>query len=634
MQRRDSLGSTTKIPRLSKGSTRKFKTRRSQSSFSSASDVFAENESTKGQPDLSVSEMRLRSEKNFDGDQRRSAETGTASETLVDPFDEEEQTLIRPDFEPSEDLEREEVERTEETSERSEVEPREEVLFKGKSKSETKSHRWRGEYSHSSSTHSSLAKQSNNAMMSSISPSEEQPGSKIKKSWKSLYDERMASLPTVGLTSSYDYPETSHPDVNFTPCPRNDKNGKALSASPTRPMSDGITMGASSTFDRLMTSMSKQKGGASSSTRLQPQLTSSTLGLTPSFGATGDISDMFAGVMNGLDELRRDMTKRIDQVDERAHKGQENLRDELTHVKSQARVDQAQLIRNTDQCLAESLAQANKESYEREARMTREIERLLNDHDSTYAHTMTSLEKRLDAKSDLMMRKLDAILNGSSWQEHSNPRERSRHANVGDGTGSNTRAQQGSRTNYEPRNKERPRAAPQRPGWTNPVPPEADATPETRLPTVPQVSSVPDLTTVSQDTTMYASMFEPLNRSLETFITKLSKSTERGERSRRTLKKPKSYKDESDGCIDTWIEVMKLHFEEENLSKKQECSALTSNLEGTALSCVMAKRANERDSACKIFDILLNRFGSGVQGHQAMVKFEKRRQRDEESIDT
>ena len=132
---------------------------------------------------------------------------------------------------------------------------------------------------------------------------------------------------------------------------------------------------------------------------------------------------------------------------------------------------------------------------------------------------------------------------------------------------------------------------------------------------------------------MYASMFKPLNRSLETFITKLSKSTERGERSRRTLKKPKSYKDESDGCIDTWIEVMKLHFEEESLSKKQECSALTSNLEGTALNCVMAKRANERDSAHKIFDILLDRFGSGVQGHQAMVKFEKRRQRDDESIE-
>ena len=413
----------------------------------------------------------------------------------MDPFDEGERTLIRPDFETSEDLEREEVERTEETSERSEVEPREEVLFRGMSKSETKSHRWRREFSHPANTNSSLAKQSNNAMMSSISSSEEQPGSKAKKSWNSLYDERMASLRTEGLSSGYDHPEITHPDVNFTPCPRNDKSGKASSTSPTRPMSDGITMGASSTFDRLMTSMSKQKGGASSSTRLQPQLTSSSLGLTPPFGATGDISDMFAGVMNDLDELRRDMTKRIDQVDERAHQGRENLRGELTHVKSQARVDQAQLIRNTDQCLAESLAQANKESEE---------------------------------------------LDGSNWKERSNPRERSRHANDGDGMGSYARAQQSSRTNYEPRNRERPRAAPSRPGWTNPVPPEADATPETRLPTVPQVSSVPDLTTASQDTTMYASMFEPLNRSLETFTTKPSKSTERGERSRRTLKKPKS----------------------------------------------------------------------------------------------
>ena len=64
--------------------------------------------------------------------------------------------------------------------------------------------------------------------------------------------------------------------------------------------------------------------------------------------------------------------------------------------------------------------------------------------------------------------------------------------------------------------------------------------------------------------------------------------------------------------------MKKLHFEEESLSKKQECSALTSNLEGTALNCVMAKTANERDCA---FDILLNRFGSGVQEHQATVKF-------------
>ena len=79
-------------------------------------------------------------------------------------------------------------------------------------------------------------------MMSSMSPSKEQAASKAKKSWKSLYDERMASLQAEGLSSSYDQPEIAHPDVNFTPCPRNDMSRKASSASLTRPMSDGITM--------------------------------------------------------------------------------------------------------------------------------------------------------------------------------------------------------------------------------------------------------------------------------------------------------------------------------------------------------------------------------------------------------
>ena len=137
----------------------------------------------------------------------------------------------------------------------------------------------------------------------------------------------------------------------------------------------------------------------------------------------------------------------------------------------------------------------------------------------------------------------------------------------------------------------------------------------------------------SIDAMAMATAFEHLNRSLETFLTRLSRTNERSEKSRRVFKKPRCYKDESDGCIDTWIEVMKLHFEEEGLWERQECSALTSNLEGSALNCVMAKKQYQRNTAEKIFEILLNRFGSGVQGHQAMMRFEKRRQREDETID-
>ena len=114
------------------------------------------------------------------------------------------------------------------------------------------------------------------------------------------------------------------------------------------------------------------------------------------------------------------MTKRIDKLEEKAEQGHERLRDELTDVKSQARSDQAQLIRNTDQCLAESLALATKESQERDAK--------LNDHDNTYARTITSLEKRLDAKPDLMMQNLDEILSGSNRENRPAPMEGSRQA--------------------------------------------------------------------------------------------------------------------------------------------------------------------------------------------------------------
>ena len=140
MHRRDSLGTTTKILRLSTETIRKFKTRRSQSTASSISDVFADKAETKGQAGLSVSGMKLRGQNNLDGNQGRSGETGQG-------------TVVQGN------------------------------CCSGECPKQTKSNKWRKEQP-------SLVKQSKNAMMSSISPSEEQTSSKAKKSWNSLYDER------------------------------------------------------------------------------------------------------------------------------------------------------------------------------------------------------------------------------------------------------------------------------------------------------------------------------------------------------------------------------------------------------------------------------------------------------------
>ena len=49
------------------------------------------------------------------------------------------------------------------------------------------------------------------------------------------------------------------------------------------------------------------------------------------------------------------------------------------------------------------------------------------------------------------------------------------------------------------------------------------------------------------------------------------------------------YKDESDGSIDTRLEVMKPHNKEEILTESLEGGSFTSKMVGTALICLMTK---------------------------------------------
>ena len=122
---------------------------------------------------------------------------------------------------------------------------------------------------------------------------------------------------------------------------------------------------------------------------------------------------------------------------------------------------------------------------------------------------------------------------------------------------------------------------------------------------------------------------------MEAFANRNTDSSDRGSgKSSKTFKKPKEFKDDSDGCIDAWVEVMRLHLEQDNLNdERQACTAILSNLEDTALEFVVAKKEEERHTADKIFEILMNRFRSGMKSFQAMMRFEKRRQRDDESKD-
>ena len=66
---------------------------------------------------------------------------------------------------------------------------------------------------------------------------------------------------------------------------------------------------------------------------------------------------------------------------------------------------------------------------------------------------------------------------------------------------------------------------------------------------------------VAPDAMTWASTWEMTKKTLEAFATRNTESSDRSGKSRKTFKKPKEFKDVSDGCIDTWVEVMRLHLD-------------------------------------------------------------------------
>ena len=325
-----------------------------------------------------------------------------------------------------------------------------------------------------------------------------------------------------------------------------------------------------------------------------------------------------------------DLMAKLNQIDKKLKHSEEDrevIRKELRYNKHEYLDSYFNLAKATDERLKEMTDKVEATNKEREGNIKKDLQQLKNRYDDVNSQ-IGSLEKRLDTmsknqaeSSGAIQTKLDAILRNSTSQERP----------AADRT-------QGTRVDFvEPQRGKRQSTPLPLTRNTVSIAPTADKT-ITKSGNSNTTSGPGDSTASSNagpDAMTWASTWEMMNRTLEAFATRNTNSSDRRDgKSRKTFKKPKEFKDDSDGCIDTWVEVMRLHLEQDNLNdERQACTAILSNLEGTALKCVVAKKEEERDTADKIFEILLNRFGSGMKGHQAMMRFEKRRQRDDESID-
>ena len=424
-------------------------------------------------------------------------------------------------------------------------------------------------------------------------------------------------------------------------------------------------------IDKEKTSKQRVKARISTSTKLpgtdrvEPPL------VTPLVNNGAALEEALNNIVDSLGEQNEQMSIRMSELERAVHIERESLREEINRNRQEVGRSEKRLKERTDEHMAKNLSRMTREAKQRELRLRDDMEKLRIQQEQSLGTLDTKIDAMMERRTQAIMDRLDGLLSSKSGPKEGEPNSggpsreprvnfnehqkrktygstrgrgsSSGYATRGDGTlgpnsrtsstgnrqTSNERPTQGTHATGRSDSGNRGLASPRRShvGQAGNTHGDSDCrdTPHTE----PLTRCEDTQAGHSRD----ATAFEPLNRSLETFLTRLSRNNERSEKSRRVFKKPRCYKDESDGCIDTWIEVMKLHFEEEDLTERQECSALTSNLEGTALNCVMAKKQYQRDTAEKIFEILLNRFGSGVQGHQAMMRFEKRRQREDETID-
>ena len=428
-------------------------------------------------------------------------------------------------------------------------------------------------------------------------------------------------------------------------------------------------------IDNEKTSRQRVKARISTSTKLPGTDRVTPPLVTPLVDNGAALEEALNNIVGSLGEQNEQMSIRMSELERAVHIERESLREEINRNRQEVGRSEKRLKERTDEHMTKNLSRMTREAEQRELRLRADMEKLRIQQEQSLGSLDTKIDAMMERRTQAIMDRLDGLLSSKSGPKEGEPNSggpsreprvnfnehqrrktygstRGRGSSSGYATRGNTawgpnsranstgnrqtsdeRPTQGTHATGRSDSGNRGHASPKRSHAGQAGNAHGDSDCRDAPHTEPSTRCEDTQAGHSRDATAMATAFEPLNRSLETFLTRLSGTNERSEKSRRVFKKPRCYKDESDGCIDTWIEVMKLHFEEEDLSERQECSALTSNLEGTALNCVMAKKQYQRDTAEKIFEILLNRFGSGVQGHQAMMRFEKRRQREDETID-
>ena len=282
------------------------------------------------------------------------------------------------------------------------------------------------------------------------------------------------------------------------------------------------------------------------------------------------IEEALTNIVGSKGEQNEQVSIRMSELERAVPVERENLREEINRNKQEVGRSEKSLKERTDEHLAKNLSQVTREAEQRESRLRDDMEKLRIQQEQTLGTLDTKIEAMMERRTQAIMDRLDRLLGSRSGSKYREPNSigpsrelrvkfndqqnrrrtygstRGRGSSAGYATGdnrtwgpnirgsstgnrqtSNKRPTQGTHATGRGDSRNRSHASPgmshASQGRNNPS--ESNGRED---PSAEPLSGGNDTQAgLSREATSIATAFEPLNRSLETFLTRLSKTNER-----------------------------------------------------------------------------------------------------------
>ena len=282
------------------------------------------------------------------------------------------------------------------------------------------------------------------------------------------------------------------------------------------------------------------------------------------------IEEALTNIVGSKGEQNEQVSIRMSELERAVPVERENLREEINRNKQEVGRSEKRLKERTDEHLAKNLSQVTREAEQRESRLRDDMEKLRIQQEQTLGTLDTKIEAMMERRTQAIMDRLDRLLGSRSGSKYREPNSigpsrelrvkfndqqnrrrtygstRGRGSSAGYATGdnrtwgpnirgsstgnrqtSNKRPTQGTHATGRGDSRNRSHASPgmshASQGRNNPS--ESNGRED---PSAEPLSGGNDTQAgLSREATSIATAFEPLNRSLETFLTRLSKTNER-----------------------------------------------------------------------------------------------------------